>query len=168
MELLKEIYEKSIGISEKAIEGEYKVRKAARAIVYNNLGKIALLYVSKNNYHKLPGGGLEEGEDIKTALEREVLEEVGANIEVVGEIGCIIEYRNEFKQIQLSYCYNSKVIGEVKHTDFTEKEIEEGFKLKWVKLNEAIELLENDIPDNYAGKFMRYRDLIFLRSTPKI
>lgn len=95
MELLAEISEKYLNISEKTIEGSYKIRKAARSIVFNDFGQIALLYVSKNNYHKLPGGGIEESESISIALNREILEEVGAESEVLGEIGLTIEYRND-------------------------------------------------------------------------
>jgi H+-transporting ATPase len=84
------------------IEGETenkkcrKKRQAARAVVFDNENKIALLYVSKHSYHKIPGGGIEKGEDIFRALEREMIEEIGSKISVTGEIGKIIEYRNKF------------------------------------------------------------------------
>jgi 8-oxo-dGTP diphosphatase len=51
---------------------KFKVREAARAIVYDKDGNIAILNVSKQKYHKLPGGGIEEGEDIQSALKRNV------------------------------------------------------------------------------------------------
>jgi len=35
-----------------------KFRHAARAVVVNQKNRIALLYVAKDHYHKLPGGGL--------------------------------------------------------------------------------------------------------------
>lgn len=38
------------------------------------------------------------------------MEEVGAYATVIDEIGMIIEYKAQFKQI--SYCYLAKVIGE--------------------------------------------------------
>lgn len=44
-------------------------------------------------------GGIELGESTDKALRREVKEEVGADIEVLGEIGAILEYRNEFKTV---------------------------------------------------------------------
>ncbi|MBK5242711.1 NUDIX domain-containing protein [Clostridium sp.] len=164
MELINEIYEKDIGYNSKNTDVVYKLRKAARAIVINDSGKTALLYVSKNNYHKIPGGGIEEGECIEIALHREVMEEVGVNIDVLGEIGIIIEYRNEFQQLQISYCYYAKAKGEIKATSFTDEEISDGFKLKWVDFDEALTILENDIPDNYIGKFIQSRDLLFLKS----
>jgi len=163
MELIKEIYEKDIGYNVDSIDISYKIRKASRSIVSNDSQKVALLFVSKNNYHKLPGGGIEAGEDIKIALNREVMEEVGANIDILGEIGTIIEYKDKHKLLQISYCYYSQVKGEIKEPSFTDEETNNGFQLKWVTLEEAIHILENDAPDNYLGKFIQNRDLLFLR-----
>lgn len=163
MELIKEISEKDIGYNYENIDNTYKIRKASRAIVVNNSGQIPLLYVSKHNYHKLPGGGIEAGEDINIALNREMMEEVGVDIDVLGEVGTIIEYRNKYKQLQISYCFYGKVKGNIKETSFTDEEINDGFQLKWIALEEAVSILENDIPDNYVGKFIQNRDLLFLK-----
>lgn len=168
MELIKEIYEKDLGYNEKNIDTIYKLRKASRAIVLNDLGEIALLYVSKNKYHKLPGGGIEAGESIDIALNREVMEEVGTDIRVLGEVGVIIEYRDEFQQLQISHCYYTQAIGEISKPAFTDEEIDNGFLLKWVPLDKAIDILKNDMPDNYVGKFIRNRDLLFLNKTIEI
>lgn len=165
MDLIKEIYEKDIGYNYENMDIAYKIRKASRSIVINDSQEIALLYVSKNNYHKLPGGGIEAGEDIEMALNREVMEEVGVNIDILGEIGTIIEYKNRHKLLQISYCYYSQVKGDIKETSFTDEERKDGFQLKWVALEEAISILENDTPDNYLGKFIQSRDLLFLKST---
>jgi ADP-ribose pyrophosphatase YjhB (NUDIX family) len=111
----------------------------------------------------LPGGGIEAGEDINIALNREMMEEVGVNINVLGEIGTIIEYRDNYKQLQISYCFYAEVKGDIKETSFTDEEINEGFQLKWIPLEEAVSILENDIPDDYVGKFIQSRDLLFLK-----
>ncbi len=142
---------------------EYSIRKAGRAIVYNSDNKMAILHATKYNFHKLLGGGVEEGEDIKTALERELLEEIGCNVEIVMDVGSIIELKNEYGQKQTSYCYTAKVlkIGNSNLTEMEEQTL--GIKVKWVSLNEAIKIFEEDSPEDYTAKFIRLRDLIFLK-----
>ena len=168
MELLNEIHNKDITGEQTTISIAYNLRKASRSIVFNKNNQIALLYVSKHNYHKLPGGGIENLENIKEALEREVLEEVGVNVLIGDDIGAIIEYRDEFKQLQISYCFFSKVVGEINAPSFTESELLNGFQLKWVTLDEAISLLSSDAPDDYMGKFIKRRDLAFLNRAKEL
>ena len=72
----------------------FRKRGAARAVLLDDKGQVYLLNVSKHGYHKLPGGGIDEGEDIKQALERELMEEVGCKAEIVAELGTVVEYRN--------------------------------------------------------------------------
>lgn len=138
-------------------------REAARAIVVDDMGKIALLFVSRKNYHKLPGGGIEKGEDIPEALKREMIEEIGCDIEVTGEIGQIDEYRSKFELLQINYCFMTKVKGDKKPPAFVENEIKDGFRIMWVDIDDAVKLLENDATEDYAGKFIVMRDTIFLK-----
>lgn len=140
-------------------------REATRAIVINPLGAIALLKVGAHNYHKLPGGGIEEGEEIKQALARELLEEIGCIVEITDEVGEVIEYRDQYEMKQTSYCYIGKQIGEVQDPDFTEKEIADEMSIIWAaNIDEAILLLEQDQPMNYTGEFIVKRDLQLLRA----
>ncbi len=162
MELIKEIC-----LENDVVCNHYKIRKAARSIAFNSEGKIPLLNVSKENYHKLAGGGIEQGEDIITALKRELLEEVGANIGELEEIGVIVEYRNKHELLQFSYYYKSKIIGNLIKTSFTQEEKNNGFMLEWKTLDEAIALLENDKPMDYDGKYIVERDLTFLQHFKK-
>lgn len=166
MKTLREIHHSEIvpAASDKN-PANFRERRAARAIVVDNEGRIALLYVGKYGYHKLPGGGVEDNEDVKQALERELLEEIGCRAEVIAELGEIVEYRDEWEQKQTSYCYLSNQVGEVGQPDFTEKELSEGFTIAWVTdIAEAIKLLEQDAPEDYGGKFIRERDLTFLKA----
>ena len=80
MELLKEIKDKEFPEDESTL----RIREASRAILFDENDLIPLLFVAKHNYHKLPGGGVDEGEDKDKAqaLVRECLEEVGSEIEL--------------------------------------------------------------------------------------
>ncbi|MEI7025896.1 NUDIX hydrolase [Paenibacillus sp. y28] len=164
MELIKEIGQSDIGLPAESTAGvRFRLRRASRAVVFNPDGQVALLYVSGDGYHKLPGGGIEDGEDMYGALHRELLEEAGVQIEVLSELGAIIEYHNEFELLQISYCFTCKVIGAQGEPSFTEEELTDGFQLKWTVLDEAIRLVETDCPASDSGRFIQARDLAFLK-----
>ncbi|MCD5384511.1 MAG: NUDIX domain-containing protein, partial [Candidatus Pacebacteria bacterium] len=95
MKLLKEISEKSLGVDAAGdVLGEsFKVRKSARGILFNDKGEVSLQFVSKFNYYKLPGGEVEKSETIEDAMRREIMEEVGCDIEMGEPVGITIEYR---------------------------------------------------------------------------
>jgi len=141
----------------------YTTRKAARAIVLDDLNQVALLKVGNHNYYKLPGGGIEEGEDKIEALHRELAEELGCKAEVIDEIAEITQYLDQKKLVQTSYCYLAKQIGERTTPDFTEEELADGFEIRWAKdINEAITLVENSQTDDYSGQSIVKRDLVLL------
>jgi 8-oxo-dGTP pyrophosphatase MutT (NUDIX family) len=146
-----------------------KLHEAARAVLHDAAGLVPLLFVSKFNYHKLPGGGIEAGEDKPTALRREVREETGCEIEIEVEVGEIVEYRSrahfdylDHDTKQISYCYVGQVVS-VGPANLEPDEIDEGFQLVWLPLDQAIAKLEADNPTNFEGTFIVQRDLTFLK-----
>jgi 8-oxo-dGTP diphosphatase len=140
-------------------------REPARAVVVDEHGQIALLWVGKNNYHKLPGGGIETGEDRELALRRELMEEIGCKAEIISEVGQIMKFRDKWNMKQTSYCYTANKIGVQKPPAFTQKELAEGFEIKWLdNIDAAIALLANDKPTSYDGVFIQKRDLQFLEA----
>jgi len=141
----------------------YRVREAARAVVFDDNNLVALLYSTKNKYYKLPGGGVEKGEDYKTALKRECLEEIGCDIEILKEIGSIVEYRKKFNMKQTSYCYIAKVKGKKGVPKLEPDEVEEGFETVWLPLEKAlIEIKNNNDFTVYEAPYMVIRDTAFL------
>lgn len=139
---------------------EYQLRKAARGILIKD-NTIALLHVTKKNYHKLPGGGIENSETNEEAFKREILEETGCACIIDNEEGqnlVTLEYRDQFKQFQISYVFSAKVVGAPKALQFTEEESADGFELKWISFNEIDAIMQNDNTADYEGKFIQLRD----------
>ncbi len=145
-----------------------KPRQAARAVIFNNQNQVAIVKVAKENYYKIPGGGLEEGETIEQALFRECLEEAGYPIKIIQPIGKIIEYRTQHGINQESYGYLAQTNGPEIKRQLTDEEASRGFKLIWLSLPEAVDLLEDTCPKSYSGIYMQTRDLLFLQQALKI
>jgi 8-oxo-dGTP diphosphatase len=168
MELLATLHDRDIGSSTPA-PASYKERNASRAIVYDAERNIALLHATNKNYHKLPGGGVEEGEDIEAALRREVLEEIGCNIINLKELGIIEEYRNEFALHQTSHCFLADVDGLKGSPNLEQDELADGFETVWLDVPTAIANLESEASlQAYEGKFIRLRDLLFLKKVQSL
>ena len=159
MELLKTINPENI---DETNIPDWRYRKAARAVVFDDENRIGLLHVKNHNYYKLPGGGVEEGEDIKNALDRECEEELGIEVEITKEIGSIIEYRAQFKLHQTSYCFLAKTSSKKNAPNFTDEEKSSGFEIIWVEPAEALKLLNLKQTSDYEGKFIEERDFCFL------
>lgn len=163
MELLKEIKDKEWPKDISTL----KIREASRAVLFDENDMIPLLFVSKYHYHKLPGGGIDDGEDKIKALIREAKEEVGSEIKITGEVGKIVEYRSKFNLKQISYCYLGKIVS-LGNPEFTKEELSQGFKVVWLRLDEAISTVENDKPTNYEGFFIQKRDIVFLKRAKQL
>lgn len=162
MKFLLKIEDKDFGLEKKKdLKLGENLRKSARAVVLNNKNQIALQLISRDGYYKLPGGGIEPGESIKEGLRREILEEVGCEIDILNELGFIIEYKVKKNLLQISYCYLVKVKGEIGNPTYDKYEVEEGMKSLWVSLDKAIDLISSKT-DNYSGKFITLRDLNIL------
>lgn len=169
MKLLKTIQSRDFSPAE--IETFFH-RLSVRAVIFDDERKIGILYVSKKNFYKLPGGGIEENENKLEALHRECLEELGCEIEINHEIGQIIELRdaNSSKQCmkQESFCYLGKVVGKKNQPNFTSSEIKHGFEIQWLDLDQAIQLILNQA-DRKRGEtnFVKQRESLILQEAKK-
>lgn len=164
MKIIKTIRDSDIGSNVPA-PARYEERSASRAVVFDAENNVALLHATNKSYHKLPGGGIEKGEDVQAALRRELLEEIGCTAENIRELGIIEEYRNDFKLHQISYCFIADLIGEKGETKLEPDEIADGFQPEWMSLETAIKTLESEVGiEHYEGKFIRLRDLTFLQA----
>ncbi|MBQ5849463.1 MAG: NUDIX domain-containing protein [Lachnospiraceae bacterium] len=117
-------------------------RPSVRGIIIKD-GKIAMMHSLKYDYYKLPGGGIEEGEELRDTLVREVKEESGLVVkkDSIREFGYVrrIE-KGLFEDIfmQENYYFLCDVEDEVSSQELDDYEAEEGFTLEFVTPEQAI------------------------------
>ncbi|MBQ3353433.1 NUDIX hydrolase [Candidatus Saccharibacteria bacterium] len=151
-----------------------KYRFSVRCLIFNKKGKIGLVKSTKHNYYQIPGGGMDSGETIETALRRETREEIGYEISHIKPIGYFCE-KKEGKLNQrpatrcISYVYIATPESEV-GTNYTSEEVFEGFIPVWEDLDFIIDFkkkhlkeLRKNEPQNYGGAFVTLRDLNLLK-----
>lgn len=118
-------------------------RKATRAIVLKG-EDILLLYTKRYHDYSLPGGGVDEGENIVDGLIRELKEETGAhNVNNIEEFGLYEEYRPWYKAdfdiIHMeSYCYTCTIDEELLEPELEDHEINNGMHPVWMNIHQAI------------------------------
>jgi ADP-ribose pyrophosphatase YjhB (NUDIX family) len=139
-------------------------RIAVRAILIDETGLIALLYMGKPDFYTIPGGGVETGETLEDALNREVLEETGCRCKIEYELGFISENRALHDFTQTSYYYIVNVIGEKGVPQLSKSEIEQETKVYWYTLKEALNIVLNQSPKSYQQKYIKYRDTVVLEA----
>ncbi|MDN3611807.1 NUDIX hydrolase [Vibrio ostreicida] len=118
-------------------------RQAARAIVLDG-EDILLLYTERYHDYSIPGGGIDQGEDILAGLVRELREETGAqNIHSIKPFGLYEEFRPWYKDEadvmhMHSFCYTCKIDRQLGDTDYEDYEIKNGMKAEWINIHKAI------------------------------
>ncbi|MFA6526536.1 MAG: NUDIX domain-containing protein [Candidatus Buchananbacteria bacterium] len=146
----------------------WNIRIAVRSVLFNDQGQVALMHIGTRNIYKLPGGGVDEEENLEAALKREMLEETGCIIESIGDIGVFIEKRDEWKLFQVSFVYLSKLV-EKKELALTDEEQAEGFSLEWAEnLESALKLVLSSASDNYDDRYIKIRDSRIIEAAQKI
>lgn len=157
MRLLGEFFEKN-GQEAGEMDTCYRVRKSVRGVVVRQGNEIAVVPSEQNDHHRLPGGSVRKNEDLEMALKREILKKAGCEIEVrrPGSVGAVIEYRDSKEILRISYCYVADVVRR-------EKEID----LEWMNIDEVIDIIEKETPDEESEQFVRNRDLLFLQEARK-
>ena len=162
--------EKTLGMRNFGHPETFTKRYAARAVLVDQNWRVALINATKRGYYKLPGGGIEDGELILEALDREVAEEAGYRLKVLDELGISTERRSKFNQHNISYgylCRATKFIG----TTLMEDEAEDGFELQWFdSIDQAIAAVAAiDTSDMiYQAKFFTKRELEFLKVAKRV
>ena len=90
-------------------------RTIARAIVYDDNNQFYFVRVDRDDDFgkdlliETSGGGVDEGEDLHTAIKRELKEEIGAEVEIVCKIGVVSDYYNLIHRHNINNYFLCKV-----------------------------------------------------------
>ena len=130
-----------------------------RAVRDDEFGKATLIETS--------GGGVENGEDLITAVQRELKEELGVSVDVVCKIGIVSDYYNLIHRHNINNYFLCKIksFGE---KNLTQDEIEK-FHLSTLKMSyeEAVIEYENR-KDSKLGTLIANRELPVLHRAKEI
>lgn len=148
-------------------------RNIARAVVYDESGKFYFVRAERDDDFgkatliETAGGGVEEGEDLLTAVKRELKEELGARVAVICKIGVVSDYYNLIHRHNINNYFLCRVEA-FEDKNLTEDEIER-FHLSTLKLSyeEAVKEYEQRA-NTGLGKLIANRELPVLRRAKEI
>ena len=119
-----------------------------KAIIRNDKNQILLL--KNKDYWDIPGGRMDQGEDIETTLLRELNEEIGVNHIAQKQLWDVVKsvkqlpYGNMMTSLMLIvYCVQLPA-DQIPHS------CEPGAVLHWVSSEEAANRLKNKYPDSFC------------------
>ena len=147
-------------------------REIVRAIVFDEEGFFYFVRAERDDDFgkatliETSGGGVEKGEDLHSAIKRELKEELGADVEILCKIGVVSDYYNLIHRHNINNYYLCKA------TAFGEKNLMqdeiEDFHLSTLKLTyeEAIYEYERSACTK-IGRLVAKRELPILRQAKK-
>ena len=148
-------------------------REIVRAIVFDEDGFFYFVRAERDDDFgkatliETSGGGVENGEDLLAAIQRELKEELGASVEVLCKIGVVSDYYNLIHRHNINNYYLCKVVSFGKK-NLMQDEIED-FHLSTLKLTyeEAIREYER-CACTKIGRLVANRELPILQQAKKI
>lgn len=142
-------------------------RNVARAFVLNDKNEILLEYIydddgfGHRDYYETPGGGVKNGEDLVEGLKREIAEECGYLVEIIGEIGEVYDFYNLIHRENHNYYFIARVIGTC-DSHLEPDEVKRIKDISFHSIDESIHLYET-MQDKLVGKLVKQRELPLLK-----
>lgn len=148
-------------------------REIVRAIVYDKMENFYFVRAvrdddfGKATLIETAGGGVEQGEDLITAIKRELKEELGVQVDVVCKIGVVSDYYNLIHRHNINNYFLCQ-INNFGEKNLTTDEIE-NFHLSTLKLtyDEAVSEYENRA-NTKLGRLVANRELPILKRAKEI
>ena len=143
-------------------------RMIVRAIVFDDAKRLYFVRAVRNDEFgaatliEASGGGVEPGEDLVTAIRRELKEELGADVDVLGKIGVVSDYYNLIRRHNVNNYYLCRVrsFGE-RH--LTDDEIDRfHLSVLMLRFEDAVREYERRT-DSPLGRLIAARELPVLR-----
>ena len=130
-----------------------------KALIINH-GKI--LIGNENSVFQFPGGHLEKSESFNDCLKREVLEETGIEVEdseIEGPFMKVIFKNKDWPEVGKNrkcdiyyYVINTNKNPDLTKTNYTENGLKNNFKIEVFDVNDAINRIKENIPNNEENK----------------
>ena len=152
--------------------GWYRFRRTAvRAIIVKD-DRILLIKNKDKLFYKFPGGAIEKGETHKSALNREMIEEIGAPIKEnsLKAYGMVREIRRSFYKPQeifdhTSYYYSAELKNDAFFDSVSSLTAESGFEVVLIPIKTAFDK-NNALSDKERYAFLQ-REAFILKSLLK-
>ena len=125
------------------------------------------MYADKWELHSLPGGGVEDGEDVLTALRREMYEEAGCTCDEIQELGIITENRASLDYTQINYYFVVTTNQTPGENHLTEAEQANQTVVLWRSFPEMVRLIAQQEFERVQGKYLKARDVAALQEYAK-
>ncbi len=148
---------------------EWKDRKTVKVILTTDEDRIALVTNSIHGLYLLPGGGVDEGEEVFTAANRECQEEIGYTIINPEVFGYSEEWRARNGLRYDTVCVTASLGIKINKDLRTEDEKKNELKVEWFSITEDSKILKEQVTRRkketvlfYNTAFNIIRDQIFL------
>ncbi len=156
-----------------SFDGVTHDRQIVRAIVLDDDGYFYFVRVDRDDDFgravciETAGGGVEDGENLEIAIQRELEEELGASVEVLCKIGVVSDYYNLIHRHNINNYYLCRAVS-FGDTHMTEDEIH-SFHLSTLKLTyeEAVAEYER-CRQTPLGRIIGNRELPILKRAKEI
>lgn len=148
-------------------------REIVRAIVFDDAGYFYFVRAERDDDFgkatliETAGGGVEDGEDLHVAIRRELKEELGASVDILGKIGVVSDYYNLIHRHNINNYYLCKVVS-FEEKNLMQDEIE-CFHLSTLKLTYEQAVNEYEMCSvTKLGRLVANRELPILRQAKRM
>ena len=148
-------------------------RVIARAIVYDDEGYFYFVRAERDDLFgratliETSGGGVECGEDLNTAILRELREELGANAEIICKLGVVSDYYNLIHRHNINNFFLCRVLS-FGEKNLMQDEIE-CFHLSTLRMTYAEALAEYErCSSTKLGRLIANRELPILKAAKEV